>query len=387
MAGIGFATIQNRRPFVSSWKTNNAGTSSSVQITVPTSSTGVYNCSVDWGDGNISTPISTYNDAQWTHTYSGAGTYTVKIFGIFNGFVFNNGGDKLKLLNISQWGNQFRIGVSQQLNFYGCSNLTITANDILNMQGTLTPGGCFRNCTSITTIPSLNNWNFAGVTSFMDQFLFGCTSFNQVINLNVSGAQSFGNFMQGCTSFNSLITLNLSNAAGHNMALAFAGMTSFNQSVAGIFGSLSNGPTNLHDMFNGCTSFNQSVTITATDITTMNNMFLGCTSLNSPISIPTSNCTSFNAMFSGCTVFNQDVSAFSIAALTDATNMFASSGFNITNYNKLLDSATGWPSQATIQSSVVFSAGTAHYSGTNAITGRATLATTKTWTITDGGTP
>lgn len=59
--------------FITTWKTNNAGVSSSTQITIPTSATGTYNCIVDYGDGNIASNMITYNDARWTHTYSVAG--------------------------------------------------------------------------------------------------------------------------------------------------------------------------------------------------------------------------------------------------------------------------------------------------------------------------
>lgn len=42
---------------------------------------------------------------------------------------------------------------------------------------------------------------------------------------------------------------------------------------------------------------------------------------------------------------------------------------------------------SSIQSSVTFSAGTAHYSAGAPTTGRTYLTGTKLWTITDGGTP
>ena len=117
-ANTGSINLKSLTDFVSSWKTDNAGTSSSTQITIPTVSTGTYNCVVYWGDGNSST-ITTYNDAAWTHTYSGAATYTVTISNTFAGIKFNNGGDRLKLLGISQWGRLFRIGTNEAFYFYG----------------------------------------------------------------------------------------------------------------------------------------------------------------------------------------------------------------------------------------------------------------------------
>ena len=320
-------------PFISSWKTNNTGVSTSTQIKIPTVSTGVYNCSVNWGDGSTSA-ITTYNDAAWTHTYSGAGTYTVTITGVFRGLRFNNGGDRQKLLNISQWGSEFRLGTTENGYLYGCINLTITATDILDLTDTTNLASTFRLCSAITTIPSINSWNMTSVTTL-------------------------ANFIQQAPLFNQALTLNIPAC------------------------------TTLQGAINSCTNFNSPVNLTTSaSLTSTLNMCLTCINFAGSITISnTTGVTNMATTFSGCTVANPDASTWSIASLTNATNMFLNSGFDKTNYNKLLDSATGWPSQATIQSSVPFGAGTAHYDGANAIAGRLVLTGTKGWTISDSGTP
>ncbi len=320
-------------PFISSWKTDNAG-SASTTIIIPTSATGTYNCTVSWGDGNISN-ITTYNDAAWTHVYSIAGTYTVKIYGTFNGIVFANIGDKAKLLNISQWGQDFKLGTTQGSYLRGTSNLTITATDNLNLSGTTSLAFAFAGNTSLTTIPSINSWDWSGVANTQSLFN-GATSYNQNISFNTSSSWTTATGMfTGATIFNGTISFS---------------------SVAGLTAS--------SNIFANSPAFNQPVT-------TFN---------NSPA-------TTRNSMFLNATAFNQDVSGFNITAMTNAGNMLTGSAFAKTNYNLLLDSTTGWPSQATIQNNVSFHAGTAHYDGVNAIAGRATLTTTYTWTISDGGTP
>lgn len=320
-------------PFISSWKTDNAG-SANTHIIIPTSATGTYNCVVDWGDGNTST-ITTYNDAAWDHTYSVAGTYTVKIYGVFNGIFFNNVGDKAKILNISQWGSQFRLGVAQGSYFRGCLNLTITATDILSIANTTSMFFAFTSCASLTTIPSINSWDWSKITTTRALFNL-CTSYNQNISLNTSSLWITATAMYlGCTTYNGTQT--------------FA-------SVSGL--------TDMVNMYSGNSAFNQSLA-----------------TLNSAPAVDRSN------MLFNCSAWNQDISGFNIAAMTAASSMMSGSAFSITNYNKLLDSVTGWPSQATIQDGVTFHAGTAHYSGANAIAGHATLAVTHIWNITDGGTP
>jgi hypothetical protein len=101
----------SRGAFVSTWKTDNPGLSESNQITLPLVERGVYECVVDWGDGTMS-EITAYDDADKTHTYATAGTYTVSITGMIQGFRFaaqplvyyDQNGDSNKLLSVDRWG-------------------------------------------------------------------------------------------------------------------------------------------------------------------------------------------------------------------------------------------------------------------------------------------
>lgn len=365
------------RAFISSWKTNNAGTSTSTQITIPTSSTGSYSCVVDWGDGTTNF-FTTYNDAAWTHTYGVAGTYTVKIYGKFVGLVFNNSGDKLKLLNISRWGTDFRVGTTQSAYFYGCANLTITATDILSTVGLVNVNNMFRDCVSITTIPSINSWNFSSVGQAGSMFN-GATSFNQPLALNLSSCLTFASFLQGCTNFNSSIAgLNTSSATSMNAM--FRSCTNFNQQVSSL--NTSN-VTNMYLMFESCTNFNQSVSsFNTSKVTEFSLMFRSCLAFNQPVTFDTSKGTNLSSMFRFDTLFNQDISSFNISAMTNADLMFSASGFSQTNYDLLL---VAWANQPTVQNNVVFSAGSAKYGAGAPATARAFLTGTKLWTITDGG--
>ncbi len=325
--------MQQDSSFVTSWNTENAG-SATKTVVVPTSAAGTYSCTVDWGDGTVSY-MTTFNDAAWTHVYASTGTYTVKIYGKFTGFVFNNGGDKLKLLAVTKWGPNFRLGTTQGAYFFGCTNLVITVKDTLILNGTTSFVSLFRTCAAVTTVPNMNSWNTGAVTS-MQNMCTGASLFNQNIgSWNTQSVLTMANMFQQAFAFNQ-------NIGSWNT-----------QSV-----------TNMNSMFQQAIAFNQNIG-----------------------SWNTSSVTTFANMFNTASAFNQDISAWVIQSLTSAGSMMTNSAFAITNYNLLLDSVTGWPSQATIQNNVVFSAGSAHYSGANAIAGRAVLTVTKTWTITDGGTP
>ncbi|MFO0417114.1 MAG: BspA family leucine-rich repeat surface protein, partial [Pseudomonadota bacterium] len=84
------------------------GSTGSSSFELPLVPGGEYNFTVYWGDGS-SDVITAYEDASRTHTYSSPGTYTVTIYGQLYGWRFDNNGDRLKLGDISQWGNKFRF--------------------------------------------------------------------------------------------------------------------------------------------------------------------------------------------------------------------------------------------------------------------------------------
>lgn len=160
--------------FITYWKTDNAGTSNSDQITIPTLSSGSYNCKVDWGD-NTSDYITAYNDSKWTHTYPAAGEYEVRIEGLFNVMRFGNSGDRLKLLEIRQWGDlKYELGNAQ---FFGCGELIIPATD----KYVIALGGMFRQfrfCFSLVKFPSMTISNMEIATGLNETF-FACTSLTE----------------------------------------------------------------------------------------------------------------------------------------------------------------------------------------------------------------
>lgn len=398
-------------PFITQWKTDNAGTSTNVQITVPTVAAGTYNCVVDWGDNSTST-ITTFNDAAWTHTYPAAGTYVVTIRGTFTGFRFAGGGDRLKILKVQKWGN-VRFANQTQV-FSACANLTITATDIPNFTGSTTLANFFQNCTSITSIPGFNSWNFVGINSF-SSFMAGCSSFNQDISgwnmstasnmngmfsscvlfnapigsWNTANVNSMQTTLSGCIAFNqSLNAWNTSNVS--NMLGTFSGATSYNQSMSNWNTAL---VTTFSQFLQNATSFNQSLSNFNTAlVTSMANMFMGATSFNQPLTnFNTANVVNMQNMFSGATAFNQNIGSWNITKLavggTGGTNMFLGVTLSNANYNGLL---AGWGAQVPL-TGVTFSGGNSHYDavsgGFDGTAGRAVLTGTYSWTITDGGTP
>ena len=313
--------------FVFKVKTDNTGTSTDTQFTVPTVSGGTYQCTVNWGDGSSPETFNAYDDSGWTHQYSIAGTYTVQITGTFKGLSFYNAGDKEKLLNISKWG-PFNPNNETSV-FYGCSNLTITATDAPDFTGVTTLVSFFRSCSSLTTVPSMNSWDVSNITS-IQSMLNECAAFSQDINnWDTSSITNMSYVFQGCDAFNNSLS-NWDTSSVTNMNTMFAQMAIFNQ-----------------------------------DLSAWN----------------TSSVTNMSVMFFGMGAFDQDLSSWDVTSLTTATNMLAGTTLSTANYNSLLD---GWESQS-VQNTVTFHGGNSTYSSANGAEGRFNLINDHTWTITDGG--
>jgi surface protein len=139
--------------FITTWKTNNPGTSGSTSITIPTTGSG-YNYDVDWNNDGTFDEFGLTGDV--THNFGAAGTYTIRIRGAFPRIYFAWGGDRQKLLNISQWGNF--VWESMEEAFAGCTNLTVTATDAPNLSHVTSLSNMFYGASSMNS-SSLNSWN------------------------------------------------------------------------------------------------------------------------------------------------------------------------------------------------------------------------------------
>jgi surface protein len=211
------------------WKTDNVGTSNDDQATLPIIISADLDCIVDWGDddGSTTTLNSASSAGDLTHTYSGGlGTKSISISGTgINGFKFNDGGDKLKILEVSNVGN---LDITERETFFGCTNLTWTATAAPNITATdLT--STFDNCTNFNG--NINNWDVSNVQT-MFAFFENAISFNQPLNnWNTSSFVYATSLFRGATSFNQpLNNWDVSSVTG--MLLMFQNATSFDQDIS-----------------------------------------------------------------------------------------------------------------------------------------------------------
>ncbi|RZA26499.1 MAG: BspA family leucine-rich repeat surface protein [Proteobacteria bacterium] len=339
----------NAKIFISSWKTNNAGVSNSQSIRLPIEASGEYDFEADWGDGTIDY-ISSGTAPEAVHSYSSAGTYTVQLRGLVKGFSFRHGGDGLKILQVSQWGD-LRLGVFPG-GFYGSNNLTVTATDIPNLSTATDFADLFAECTLITTIPNIGTWDvshvsgfqgtFANMPSFNDDisswnvgagvtfaFMFvNDTAFNQNLNgWNMSSATNISYMFHVATSFNSpLNSWNVSNV--ENMEGTFFSATSFNQNL----NSWNTGKvTNLIKTFEYATAFNGNITSWNTALVNdLHRTFADATNFNQNIGgWNVGNVEWMEATFGGATSFNQNLNSWNTSKVMGMVCTFCyASSFN-----------------------------------------------------------
>ena len=376
------------KPFVSTWKTDNlsTGSSTATQVKLPLVSTGSYNFVVEWGDGTQST-ITAWNQAQVTKTYSVAGTYQITIKGRCIGWVFNNTGDRLKILSIQQWGS-LSLGTNQGNYFYGCSNLNLSSvSDVLNLNGLSSINYCFRACSSITTINKINEWNLRNLNPI--GLFYACTSFNQDLGaLNVSNVTSFAEMFFGCNLFNnggspSINNWSINTSVDISFFAMFQNAPAFNQPIGNLNTSR---VTSMNRMFNGATSFNQNISNWNTsNVIDFTNMFWSATAFNQNIGgWNTSAVVDMNSMFRSATAFNQNIGSWNVSNVTNLTNFMLGktpATFSSANLDAIYD---GWSSRP-VKTPITISFGTAKYTAAGAA-GRAILTgAPNNWAITDGG--
>ncbi|WP_221412723.1 BspA family leucine-rich repeat surface protein [Fulvivirga lutimaris] len=330
--------------FITTWKTDNPGSSDDNQITIPTTGSG-YFYDVDWGDGMSDTGVT----GNITHTYASAGTYTVSISGAFPRIYFNNGGffgddnDSEKILTIEQWGDIAWSSMARA--FSGCLNLRINAADVPDLSKVIDMTEMFYEAEALND--NINNWDVSNV-EIMNSLFRDATSFNQPLNLwvtdNVTDMRRMFSF---ASAFNQDIGgWNVINV--EDMSSMFGGATTFNQDISGwtVTSVLT-----MNQMFSVATSFNQNIGgWTMTSVTNIAGMFNGATVFNQDIGgWDVSNVSSMITVFSNAPAFNQDISGWVVDGVNNMRAMFNGavafnqdiSGWNVDNVGDMEDMFNG----------------------------------------------
>ncbi|MES2431225.1 MAG: BspA family leucine-rich repeat surface protein [Bacteroidota bacterium] len=353
--------------FVTTWKTNNTGTSASNQITIPTTGTG-YDYDVNWGDSTIDTAVT----GNITHTYNTAGTYTVRISGAFPQIYFNEVGDSKKILSVEQWGSNMHWATFNSA-FNGCINLILNATDLPDLSGVTDVSQMFSNCLKLNQ-GNFNSWDMHTIVNMSSMF-YNAVLFNQPIgNWNTANVTNMSSMLSYAKVFNQPIgNWNTTNVTNMNSMFLYA--QAFNQPINN-WNTTS--VTDMSFMFYGSWGFNKPVGNwntgkVATMLSMFNNAFVFNQSLENWNTV---NTTNMSSMFSSCYSFNQPLGNWNISKVTNMNNMLKSTGLTLSNYDSTL---IGWNNQPHLKNVIFGADGLKYCASANAHT---SLINNDKWVIT-----
>jgi Mycoplasma protein of unknown function, DUF285/Secretion system C-terminal sorting domain len=250
-------------------------------------------------------------------------TIKLSIYSYNNNYItFNSGIDKLRLVDIQQWGNEPFDG-----NFMGYNNLNISATDTPSfLNGNLKDLFAMDSGINVFTGPAnINSWDVSGVTDMSGMFK-NCHLFNRPLsNWNMANVKNTAAMFENASSFNQP----LDSWDTHN-------------------------DTNMQAMFKGATAFNQPLANWNTNYV-----------------------KNKNAMFANATSFNQSLGSWPIHPILNMDNMLDSCGMDCSNYSSTL---YGWATQTNMPNNKTLGAAGLQF-GNNAQASRDTLSIAKGWNI------
>ncbi len=354
--------------FVTTWKTDNPGSSNGSSITIPTTGGG-YNYDVDWDNDGTFDEFGLSGSV--THDFGTPGTYTIRIQGNFPRIYFNNTGDKNKIININQWGTGQWSSMAGA--FFGCANLNSTATDVPDLSNVTDMSHMFHFASSFNG--DVSGWNTGTVTDMSSMFN-NATSFNQPIgSWNTSNVTDMSYLFFNAPAFDQpLNSWNTSNVTDMSAMFFNSSSGSFNGDITSW--NTSN-VTSMFAMFLNATAFNQNISNWDTsNVTNMTSMFSGATAFNQPIgSWDTSKVESMGQVFYSTTSFNQDISSWDVSSATNMNDSLSYAGFSRDMYDVIL---AAWAAQP-VQNNVTLGAQGLYYC--SSVAARQSLISNHSWTI------
>lgn len=423
-------------PFITEWTTAAPGDDINIMRNPSGANHLLIDAYVDWGDGSAIENITGNTGSTILHTYTVAGTYDVKISGLFPRISM---GLQDELTEIKQWGTQpwkYLAAGFEGSHFMNCIatdvpviiplELNTRAGLVSMFKRNIAFGGPF------VGNPSFASWNVSGIEDFGQ--MFRGTSFNQDISSwNMSSAIDLGGMFAYCTSFNQDISSwNVSNVISFNTLFRLA--ASFNQNLDSW--NVSSG-VSFSEMF-----YDTNITLSTlsswdtSSATSFLKMYQSASHIHSGISSwNTSNLETIDSMFNSSTGvipnitgwttssiqalsafantnFNQNISGWDTSSVTNIGQMFQNNtainqnfgSWDITNvtaggFFRFMDNVTtlstanydailiGWEAQGPVSNISTIYFGTTQYTKapSPAATAHASLLSTYNWTIIDGG--
>jgi hypothetical protein len=168
--------------FVTVWKTDNIGTTSKNQILIPGYSNAGFDVYWEEFDNSSNYDIQ-HTNLSTTITLPKEGKYRIYIGSNDNGLnriAFFNSGDRLKILDIEQWGDIKWSSFGSA--FHGCENLKVSAKDTPDLESVTSMSNMFNYARSFNI--SLSNWNLKTISNLDRVFSYSglqCDNYSKTL--------------------------------------------------------------------------------------------------------------------------------------------------------------------------------------------------------------
>jgi hypothetical protein len=318
-------------PFKFKVITNNSGSSNNDQFILPLNSAYSYNFNINWGDGSAVQTVTSNSDI--THTFSGgAGTYEISIIenevGGFPTIYFNSSNDRLKIVDITQWGTNKWLTFNNS--FYGCSNLVITATDEedANTGNVTSFYGAWYNCSSLTSFPLIDT---SSGTNFIGAWR-GCSSLTSFSLIDTSSGTDFQLAWAYCDSLTSFPLIDTSSG----IDFEYAWYNCYSLTSFPLIDTSSG--TSFHGAWEDCSSLTSFPLIDTSSGTNFIGAWRGCSSLTSFSLIDTSSGINFSYAWDSCS----SLTSFPLIDTSSGTDFkYAWSGCTSLTSFPLIDTSSG----------------------------------------------
>jgi uncharacterized repeat protein (TIGR01451 family) len=323
--------------FVTTWKTDNPGTSGPTEITIPMIG-GPYD--VDWNNDGTFDQIGL--SGSITHDFGTAGTYTVRIRGDYTSIRFSKSGDVEKILSVDQWGT----GTWQTMDsaFEGAVNLTVPATDTPDFSAVISMAYMFQG--AVAANPDTSGWDTGNVINMALMFDGASAADPDTSGWDTSSVQLMSAMFQFAEAADP-DTSGWDTSSVIDMAFMFRGAVSANPDTSGWDTSLVQSMTamfldaeaadpdtsgwdtssvlTMTSMFEGATSADPDTSSwDVSNVFNMFGMFQGATEANPDTSgWDTSNVTVMRSMFSNASAADPDVSQWDTSNVTTMRSMFS----------------------------------------------------------------
>jgi len=276
----------------------------------------VYNCIVDWGDGEPTDNITVWNQAERTHVYALVGTYIVTISGVFERINFTDNTTQKALVEIMNWGSSQYKDFFEA--FYFCNFVFLTALDAPDLSQCTNLSKAFYSSDNISG--DFTGWNVSTITNMNRTFYHCELAGSDFKGWDVSNVTDMGGIFSNTTGQFDVSDWITSSVI--NFQVAFDS-SEFNGDLSGWDVSSA---TEMDYMFSNCAFNNNSIsawTINPVGPVNMFSMFYLNLTFNQPLDAwDMSAVTNIRGMFQATQAFNQDLNSWDVSNCTSFDSVF-----------------------------------------------------------------